>query len=155
MDGYTTTPAPCPGPGCGVIYALPNDVMQYYIVRREWGRGEGGRRRGQRSPRGRAAEGPRGAHAADGAADTRTRADAALPLSSSQDDALTPIQDTPLTGTWEAYYALGSPYAPDGASQPVPRKQAVNQLMFRLDPPTQNSTLGQGFYFRNVGQGNA
>ena len=56
------------------------------------------------------------------------------------DDAITPIEIDPQTGTWEAYYGVPSPYAPAGAGSPVPRKQAVNALMFRIYP-TDNAAV--------------
>ena len=56
------------------------------------------------------------------------------------DDAMTPLsQPAQFPGTWEAYYGVPAPYAPAGASTPVPRKQAVNSLMFRFDPPNDPS----------------
>ena len=54
------------------------------------------------------------------------------------------IQQTPQTGTWEAYFGVPYPYAPAGAGTPVPRKQAVNSLMFRFDPPNDPSVKNEG-----------
>lgn len=57
--------------------------------------------------------------------------------------------------TWEGYYAVPAPYAPAGAATPVPRKVAVDTLIFRPSGGNVTGVRNAGFYFKNVGLGYA